>query len=1187
MNKISLEYLSGIFCRKKYHKEKKSLVNGQKKLAMFTLLTCVGFPGISRSSTVSAEIDYLIFRDFAENKGVFIPGVENISIPYKDGSLAGFLDKSPMPDFSSVNVRGHAGVATLIHPQYIASVKHNRGYNAVQFGNTYSNPDNNHFSYSLVDRNEHTSIDFHLPRLNKLVTEVTPAEINTASQRETMDKNRFTTFYRLGSGTQYIQDINGKRKTLSGAYNYLTGGTVPVPLQTHGGATGFQIYMGGNINNYGLMASLGESGDSGSPLFGWDAKNNKWVLVAVYSAIGGGTNPIWKIVNESFLNQSLLGDTDPDVIFNSTISDTLEWSFNETSGTGTIVQGSNIYDMHGQKDNNLNTGKNLTFYGRDGQIDIKNNVIQGAGTLTFKDNYTVLSSTGSIWSGGGIFVEKDTKLKWQVNGKQGDALHKIGEGTLHINATGTNEGDLRVGDGTVILDQQLGDDGKKQAFKTITLTSGRPTVVLSDSLQVNPDNIYFGYRGGRLDVNGNDLTFNRIKNADSGAHIVNNNNSQEATITINGRGMNNTNDYQTFQGFIGETDTLLHNGKLNLTYAPKTGTGILNLSGGANLNGEFSVQNGGTLILSGNPILHAGNTFIENDWNSTEFTSRNINIGTNSSLQLSEYITLNSNVHAMNGSSIFLGYVPEETQRCMLNQNNGQTSCTNMTLDNILGSGEPTVRMNGNITLEENSQMNIGRGVFTGKVSGSKYSILSMTDSAIWNMKENSSLGSLKMLRGAHIDLSGAPEAQIGNILTVQGDLQGEGHFTFNARIADNVSDRVVVEGKASGKYTLNIRNNGGETIQDSRMITLMSMKNPEQDFSKLSVTLTNGHVDIGTWRYRLTRDGYDYKLYNPITGGEHNYSESVLGNTQKPTQSIQQANWISRETNTVISTFTGNFNLLNKQIESTQRHVNKLKSDESGWWLSFQAEELKYGNRTYRPYTQKLLTQSLGVDHRADKTIGIVQWGGALITSVSDSYLDEGIKANDSMNGINLYGKLTLESGGWLSGYAGIHHINNSIKGLKKVDRSGGYGYVAGIGVGYNWQAPAEFTIAPQTGINLYGLPSQQYSINNNIEVSEPSSKTVQYYAGVNISRNMEIGDIPIAPYAEFMHKVNSNSENIVSINGNKLKADFVKEQTNFTLGNSFKIDKSLKVDVKGDYTIGGGLKDSKCFSLGIKYIF
>ncbi|UIU59412.1 hypothetical protein H6S31_22990 (plasmid) [Escherichia coli] len=81
MNKISLEYLSDIFCRKKYHKEKKSLVNGQKKLAMFTLLTCVGFPGISRSSTVSAEIDYLIFRDFAENKGVFIPGVENISIP--------------------------------------------------------------------------------------------------------------------------------------------------------------------------------------------------------------------------------------------------------------------------------------------------------------------------------------------------------------------------------------------------------------------------------------------------------------------------------------------------------------------------------------------------------------------------------------------------------------------------------------------------------------------------------------------------------------------------------------------------------------------------------------------------------------------------------------------------------------------------------------------------------------------------------------------------------------------------------------------------------------------------------------------------------------------------------------------------------------------------------------------------
>ena len=36
-----------------------------------------------------------------------------------------------MVDFSSVNVSSNPGVATLINPQYIASVKHNKGYQSV------------------------------------------------------------------------------------------------------------------------------------------------------------------------------------------------------------------------------------------------------------------------------------------------------------------------------------------------------------------------------------------------------------------------------------------------------------------------------------------------------------------------------------------------------------------------------------------------------------------------------------------------------------------------------------------------------------------------------------------------------------------------------------------------------------------------------------------------------------------------------------------------------------------------------------------------------------------------------------------------------------------------------------------------------------------------------------------------
>ncbi|HDK1718591.1 TPA: autotransporter outer membrane beta-barrel domain-containing protein, partial [Escherichia coli] len=123
--------------------------------------------------------------------------------------------------------------------------------------------------------------------------------------------------------------------------------------------------------------------------------------------------------------------------------------------------------------------------------------------------------------GAGIIVDRDASVNWQVNGVKGDNLHKIGEGTLVVQGTGVNEGGLKVGNGTVILNQQADSAGHVQAFSSVNIASGRPTVVLADNRQVNPDNISWGYRGGVLDVNGNDLTFHTLNAADFGAQLHN------------------------------------------------------------------------------------------------------------------------------------------------------------------------------------------------------------------------------------------------------------------------------------------------------------------------------------------------------------------------------------------------------------------------------------------------------------------------------------------------------------------------------------------------------------------------------------------------------------------------------------------------------------------------------------------
>src|SRR5699024_7128807 len=123
---------------------------------------------------------------------------------------------------------------------------------------------------------------------------------------------------------------------------------------------------------------------------------------------------------------------------------------------------------------------------------------------------------------------------WKVKNPENDRLSKIGAGMLYVNGKGKNLGDISIGDGTVIFNQREDENGLKQAFNKVGITSGRPILTLNSADQINPDNLYFGFRGGRLDLNGNSLTMQYIRHSDSGAQIVNHNTNIGATLTLTG-----------------------------------------------------------------------------------------------------------------------------------------------------------------------------------------------------------------------------------------------------------------------------------------------------------------------------------------------------------------------------------------------------------------------------------------------------------------------------------------------------------------------------------------------------------------------------------------------------------------------------------------------------------------------------
>ncbi|HFC3485609.1 TPA: S6 family peptidase [Neisseria gonorrhoeae] len=523
----------------------------------------------SEAALVRDDVDYQIFRDFAENKGKFFVGATDLSVKNKRGqNIGNALSNVPMIDFSVADVNKR--IATVVDPQYAVSVKHAKAevhtfyYGQYNGHNDVADKEN---EYRVVEQNNYEPHkawsasnlgrleDYNMARFNKFVTEVAPiAPTDAGGGLNTYkDKNRFSSFVRIGAGRQlvyekgvYHQEGNEKGydlRDLSQAYRYAIAGTpykdinIDQTMNTEG-LIGFgnhnkqysaeelkQALSQDALTNYGVL------GDSGSPLFAFDKQKNQWVFLGTYdywAGYGKKSWQEWNIYKKEFADKIKQHDNAGAVKGNGEH----HW---KTTGTNSHIGSTAVRLANNEGD--ANNGQNVTFEDN-GTLVLNQNINQGAGGLFFKGDYTVKGANNDItWLGAGIDVADGKKVVWQVKNPNGDRLAKIGKGTLEINGTGVNQGQLKVGDGTVILNQKADADKKVQAFSQVGIVSGRGTLVLNSSNQINPDNLYFGFRGGRLDANGNDLTFEHIRNVDEGARIVNHNTDHASTITLTGKSL--------------------------------------------------------------------------------------------------------------------------------------------------------------------------------------------------------------------------------------------------------------------------------------------------------------------------------------------------------------------------------------------------------------------------------------------------------------------------------------------------------------------------------------------------------------------------------------------------------------------------------------------------------------------------
>ena len=944
---------------------------------------------------VYSGVDYQYFRDFAENKGKFTPGAQNIEVVNKKGeSIGTMMQNAPMIDFSVVS---RNGVAALVGDQYIVSVAHNVGYSGVDFGMEGSNPDQHRFGYNIVKRNNYKNdsthpymTDYHNPRLTKFVTEAAPIEMVSNMQGNTYgDLEKYPMRVRIGSGRQVVRDAQDKDTEVSGAYHYRTAGNTFM----QGWANNGEVSLSGDVrypNQYGPLPISGSGGDSGSPMFIYDKTAGKWLLNGVLRSGHPyeGKENTYQIARKNYLDEIIARDLV--TVFEATAA-SYDWT-TDGNGSGTLIKDGRVaantplanYSLASSGSDEAfgyggpnpympaqHHGKNIYFGNlENGTVTLKNNIDQGAGGLTFEGDFVVQPTTDETWKGAGVSVSEGSTVTWKIKNPAGDRLSKIGQGTLLVNGKGENLGDISVGDGVVVLNQQADEQGKKQAFKQLGIVSGRPTVKLESDDQVNPNNIYFGFRGGRLDLNGNALIFNRIQNTDEGAQIVNHNKDKEANVTILGNAkIDNEKDINqskatAFNGWFGETNAALHNGRLNLNYQPTHADSVFLLSGGANLNGNITQENG-TLVFSGRPTPHAynhlnrpaligrpqGEVVQDDDWLNRTFKADNFIINGGSAVVSRNVSEISGNWQLSKDAKATLGVTDKQANFiCARSDWTGLTKCDNQTLsDKAFRSIERTkikgslsasdsatllvqgladvvgsvmlsgfsryhlthnatqtgmlhvndravatvdnATLAGDVWLLDITTLNLVNTRFTHQIRGSKHTSVSLSDNAHWTLPESTRVGNLSLDNSQitlNPDFTTQKDNQTFNTLEVLGDFDGNGTINYRTYLQENKGDHVIVRGKAAGNFVLNVRNTGAEP-QNLAQLSLLELNNPAQS-DDVNVSLANGSVDAGAYRYELRNDDFDYRLYNPKKEKELADQERIAEEKRKAEEAARLA---------------------------------------------------------------------------------------------------------------------------------------------------------------------------------------------------------------------------------------------------------------------------------------------------------
>ena len=392
---------------------------------------------------------------------------------------------------------------------------------------------------------------------------------------------------------------------------------------------------------------------------------------------------------------------------------------------------------------------------------------------------------------------------------------------------------------------------------------------------------------------------------------------------------------------------------------------------------------------------------------------------------------------------------------------------------------------------------------------------LNLTNNTTWDLVDNSEVTDLHLNNSAvSLTNTNAPYAT----LTITGNLTGSGTFNLNTNIAENKSDKIVVQGTAEGNHKIGVTNQGANVANGK--VTLVETNGGNAAFS---LTNPNNRVDLGAYQYFLTKEGNNWVLANsknavtpaPVTPSNPVVTPSkpvVTPNKPVVTPTapvLPSTPLLSDLANAQVSLRQAQLLLVEDGLTGIHQRLGEVKNGEKGnvWVRNVNSRQklaaLSAGESETSGFKQNIHSLQVGADAAVTGNLRVGGFVGRSQANVdfNGDYGDGKVRSNS----VGLYAAYLADNGIYVDNIVKYSRLHANSDHTEKRHYNA---YTISSELGKRFSLASDWTITPQAQLAWTHISSQG---------NEDSLSSVYSRIGLRVAKGFALSNgWNLQPYAE-----------------------------------------------------------------------